>query len=315
MARYDIIVIGAGVAGLTAAATAARRGAGVLVIDRLGVGGQVASVDQIENFPGLGEAVSGLDLGLTLQEQAESLDAELMLADVSSVRARPDGIDVTCGGETLSCSALIIAAGSSRRKLEVPGETALIGRGVSNCASCDGPIFRGKPVVVVGGGDSAFDEALLLSQLATTVTMVYRGAAPRAQAAAVERIDACKNVVQRAGSTVSRVMGEAQVTGVEITHLETGETELLLAEALFVYIGLEPNTAFLDGLLALDGAGRIRVDSALRASEPRIFAAGDIRSGSPAILSSAAGDGAVASVEAVRILSAKQLLASSRDPG
>src|SRR5690606_18591721 len=148
-------VIGAGVAGLTAAATAGRYGARVLVIDRLGVGGQVLTVERIENFPGSAEPISGVELGPMLQEQAEAWGAELMLAEALGVAEEGGALVVECDGERIGAGALIVAAGSTRRKLGVPGEATLEGRGVSHCASCDGPMFRGMKVLVVGGGDSA----------------------------------------------------------------------------------------------------------------------------------------------------------------
>lgn len=302
MARYDIVVIGAGVAGLTAAATAARCGASVLVIDRLGVGGQVMTVERIENFPGASEPVSGIELGPMLQEQAEAFGAELKLGEVSGIADEDGQFVIRCGDDAVAARALIIAAGSSRRKLGVPGEEALEGRGVSHCASCDGPMFRGMKVVVVGGGDSAFDEALVLSEHAESVTLAFRGHEPRAQRSASERIAAAGNVTLRPRTTVTAIEGEGVVKGVRLKHLDSGAEADEPADGVFVYVGLEPNTGFLGGIVDLDEGGRIRVDAAMRSSHPRILAAGDIRSGSVALLASCAGDGATAAIEAVRIL-------------
>ena len=302
MREVDIAVIGAGIAGLTAAATAGRHGASVLLVDRLGVGGQVLTVDRIENFPGSPEPIAGVELGPMLQEQAENWGAELMLAEIAGISEEEERIVLDCDGERIVCRALIVAAGSTRRALGVPGEEALEGKGVSHCASCDGPMFRGMKVIVVGGGDSAFDEALVLSEQADEVVLAYRGAVPRAQKKAVERIAAAENVTERPRTTVEAIEGGDVVTGVRLKNLETGDSTTESADGVFVYIGLTPNTGFLNGVVELDEAGRIVTDALMRSSHPRIFAAGDIRAGSAGLLASCAGDGATAAVEAVRKL-------------
>lgn len=300
MEDHDIVVIGAGVAGLTAAATAARMGARTLVIDSMGVGGQVMTVDRIANFPGFVEPVSGIELGPMLQEQAEAAGAAMRLATVTGITEAADGLVVACDDGNIACRAAIVAAGSSRRKLGVPGEDVLEGRGVSHCASCDGPLFRGRTVLVVGGGDSAFDEAMVLSEHAAEVVLAWRGAEPRAQARTVAQVEALGNVTRRPRTVVEAVEGETVVTGVRLRDLGAGSTETLGADGVFVYVGLDPNTGFLGKLVRLDAAGRIETDGELRSSHPRIFAAGDIRAGSAGLLASAAGDGAAAAVAAVR---------------
>lgn len=308
MTQYDIVIIGAGVAGLTAAATAARLGSNTLVIDSMGVGGQVMTVDRIANFPGFPEPVSGIELGPLLQEQAEVFGAEMRLATVTGVTGSAGGLTVSCDDGDVSCRAVIVAAGSSRRKLGLPGEEALEGRGVSHCASCDGPLLRGRTAVVVGGGDSAFDEAAVLSDYAGTVILAYRSGTPRAQRRAVAEAEARDNIVQKPNTTVEALEGESGLTAVRLRDTASGAVETVPADGVFFYVGLDPNTAFLGGLLELDADGRIATDGNLESSHPKIFAAGDIRSGAASLLSAAAGEGATAAISAHRAVTSAHTL-------
>ena len=178
MQHADVLVIGAGVAGLTAAMVAAGHGVRTLVVEQLAPGGQVATIEAIRNFPGFPDGIAGFELGPLLQQQAEAAGAEFHLDSVIAIVADGDGYRVVCATSEITARTVIVAAGSSLRKLEVEGEAEFEGRGVSHCASCDGPLFRGQPVVVAGGGDSAFDEALVLAAHASDVTLVHRGAGP-----------------------------------------------------------------------------------------------------------------------------------------
>jgi thioredoxin reductase (NADPH) len=195
---------------------------------------------------------------------------------------------------------VIIAAGSSLRKLEVPGETEFTGRGVSHCAACDGPLFKGQPVIVVGGGDSAFDEALALAGYASEVTLIHRGPAPSARPSAIAQLAALPHVRVIADAEVVAVEGDKTLTGVAIRR--GAETERKLCRAVFAYVGLEPRTGFLQDLIGLDLQGHIVTDLMMRASRPGLFAAGDIRGGSVNMLASVAGDAATAAISAVRYL-------------
>jgi thioredoxin reductase (NADPH) len=207
-------------------------------------------------------------------------------------------------GGSLRARAVIIAAGSALRPLGIGGEEKLIGRGVSHCAACDGPFFKGHEVCVVGGGDSALDEALLLTEHASRVTIIHRG----------ERLDAQKALRDKAhgkieialNTSVEEIVGEDAVTGVRLHDLKTGSTRVQAVKGVFVYVGLEPNTAFLRGVLALDAAGHIETDINMRTSVAGIFAAGDIRKHSVAQLAAVAGDGATAAISASRYLDGKR---------
>jgi thioredoxin reductase (NADPH) len=194
MPDFDLIVVGAGVAGLTAALFAARHGLKVGVVDRMGAGGQIGNAERIENFPGFPQGVAGHELGPLLHEQAEAAGAEFLIDTIEGIEIAGEQRILRGAGETLRAPAVIIAAGSTLRPLGVPGEAQFLGRGVSHCASCDGPLFAGREVCVVGGGDSALDEALVLAAHAGRVTVFHRGASLRAQQALLTRATAAGNI-------------------------------------------------------------------------------------------------------------------------
>jgi thioredoxin reductase (NADPH) len=321
MREVDLAIIGAGVAGLTAATVAAQHGLTVLVVERMGAGGQVMNVETIHNMPGFPQGISGFELGPLLQEQAEAAGAEFMLDTVVSVRAEPveapaspstlrqaqdrpssgrTGFRLHCESDTIAARAVLVAAGSVRRKLDVAGEE-LEGRGVSHCASCDGPMFRGKPVCVVGGGDSAFGEAAVLATHAHRVTLVFREAQPPAQKSLVNAVAGLSNVQLIADAEVNAILGEDGVSGVRLLHGD-GSTCEVAADGVFIYAGLAPASGFLDGTLRLDAAGRIVTDAHFASSLPGVFAAGDIRAGAGWLLATAAGEGAGAAAAASRYL-------------
>jgi thioredoxin reductase (NADPH) len=301
MRETDLAIVGAGVAGLSAAAEAARLGVRVLVIERMGAGGQVMNVERIDNMPGFPRGISGFELGPELQERAEEAGAEFTLDTVLRLSGNGQRHVLHCEAEDVAARAVLVAAGSVRRKLGVPGEEAMEGRGVSHCASCDGPLFRGQSVCVVGGGDSAFGEALVLAGLASRVAVVFREDAPHAQADLIDDTLAQANVEIVPGAEVVQVTGEGAVTGV-LLRAADGSTRQLAAEGVFVYAGLQADTGWLAGRLALDADGRIVTDASLGTSVPGIFAAGDIRSGAPWLLAAAAEDGLAAARAACRYL-------------
>lgn len=300
MADYDVAVIGAGVAGLNAAVTTARYGLKTVVIEMLGAGGQVINVDRIENYPGPAEGMAGFELGPNLQMQADEAGAEFILDQVEQVEKVDEGFAVIGSDTPLTAKTLIVAAGSARRKLGIAGEDVYEGRGVSHCASCDGPLLRGKDVSVVGGGDSALDEALSLSAHANRVTIIHRGTSPTARRSLVERCIAAENISFMDDADVEAILGDDGVTHLRVRR--HGESVDVPCHAVFVYVGLEPASAFLGDLVARDEAGRIKVDLMMRSSMDGIFAAGDIRQDSVAHLAASAGDGVTAALAAVRFL-------------
>jgi thioredoxin reductase (NADPH) len=302
MQDFDVVVIGVGAAGMTASMVAARYGLSVAAVGNLGIGGQIMTVPHIETFPGFPQPVGGHELGPLLHEQAEAAGVEFMFDTVEAIE--PDGgRHIVRGAETtLRARALIVAAGSRLRPLGLPAESRLMGKGVSTCASCDAPLFKGRPVCVVGGGDSAFDEALVLAGQAARVTIVCREAKPRAQKILVDRALAAGNIDILAATCVEDILGDTAVTGVRLREEASGVSRDHPAEGVFVYIGLVPNTAFLGGLVALDPQGHIETDINMRSSAEGIFAAGDIRKDFCGQLASACGDGATAAVAAARFL-------------
>jgi thioredoxin reductase (NADPH) len=299
MQEFDLVIVGAGVAGLTAAMVAARHGLKVVVIDQIGVGGRISTAERIENFPGLPQGVAGHELGPLLHEQAESASAAFILDTVTAIEPGKQHI-VRGAAETFRAGAVIIAAGSVPRLLGITGEERLLGHGVSHCASCDGPFFKGQEVGVVGGGDAALDEALVLAEHAAQVTVFHRGATLRAQHALAERAGGRVSTVLN--TIVEEILGDDAVTGVRLRDVTNGATRTQALKALFVQVGAEPNTAFLRGVLALDPMGHIETDTMMRTSVAGIFAAGDIRKSSVAQLAAVAGDGATAAVAAFRYL-------------
>jgi thioredoxin reductase (NADPH) len=298
--EVDVVVIGAGIAGMSAATAAARFGRRVIVVEQMSPGGQIINATHIMNLPGFPAGISGIELGPLLFEQADTAGAEVVLDTVESFAV--DGSDriVQCAGESLRAPAVIIAAGSALRNLGVPGEEALAGRGVSHCASCDGPFFRGKRICVVGGGDAALDEALVLAEFATEVVIVHRGAALKAQQTLIDRVDEHPAIHVLLDTVVEKVLGDDAVTGAVLSSGGASREEAFAA--VFVFVGLEPHTAFLTGHVKLDAAGHIETDVMMRTSLDGVFAAGDIRKQSVALLAAAAGDGVTAAVAAHRYL-------------
>ena len=300
---YDLAIVGGGLAGLTAAMYAARFGLRTVVVEQLASGGQVLNVEKLENFPGFPQGISGFDLGPLVQEQAEAAGAEFLLDTATRLAVDGDTRLLRCQTTELAARAIVIAAGSSLRRLGIPGEAELTGRGVSQCASCDAPFFVGKEVCVVGGGDSALDEAAVLARQVRRVTVVHRGPAFRtAQRVAVDHLAALPNVETVFNTEVVEIVGSGGVSSVVLRH--NGTTRTQDVAGVFVFVGLEPNTAFVRGTVDLDPAGHIVVDAHLQTSVPGVFAAGDLRQNSARQLVSAAGDGATAAVFAARYLRA-----------
>jgi thioredoxin reductase (NADPH) len=327
MRDADLIIVGAGVAGLTAAMFAGRYGLKPVVVEQLGAGGQIINAERIENFPGFPQGLGGHELGPLLHEQAEAVGAEFMLdtvqglevqglevqglevqglevprLDVQALEASGGQRIVRCAGESLRAPAVIIAAGSALRPLGLAGEETFRGRGVSHCASCDGAFFAGRDVCVVGGGDSALDEALVLAEHAARVTVFHRGEGLSAQHALQTKAAANGKIEIVLHTTVEEIVGAEAVSAVRLRDAATGATRLQEVKGVFIYVGLEPNTAFLRDVLVLDAAGHIVTDIMMRTSLAGVFAAGDIRQHSVAQLAAAAGDGATAAMSAFRYL-------------
>jgi thioredoxin reductase (NADPH) len=295
---YDLVIVGAGLAGLTAGLVAARHGLHAVVVDKGTTGGQVLNVEKIENFPGFPEGIAGFDLGPIVMDQAGQAGVEFLMDSATGLSLDGDQRIVTCEGSDLRARTIILANGSTLRSLGIPGEQELFGKGVSQCASCDAAFFVGKDVAVVGGGDSALDEAAVLTDHAARVLVIHRGQQFSAQQAAIDRLTARANFEPRFGTEVVAINGANTVSS--ITLRNNGDSQEEPIAGVFVFVGLEPNTAWLRDVVDLDPAGHITTDIHLQTSLPGVFAAGDIRQGSVRLLASASGDGATAAVNAFR---------------
>jgi len=294
---YDLIIVGGGPAGLTAAIYAAREGIRSLVIEKSGLGGQAGVTERIDNYPGFPEGVGGGELASRFVEQARRFGVELLPAvGVASVAL--DGRDVavtTDSGHRYLAHAAILATGSRYRKLNVPGEDDLIGAGIHFCATCDGPFYRGSDeLMVIGGGNSGIEEGIFLTQFTKKVTLIEHNSELRASALLQEKARTLPNFEIRTDTEVVEFKGHSRVRAVVVRDLKTGETQELHPDAVFVFIGLVPNTAFLQGSVDLDPYGFIVTDDVFQTSMPGVFAAGDVRSGSTKQLASAVGEGTTA---------------------
>lgn len=300
--QKNVIIIGSGPAGYTSALYLARAGYSPLVIaGALTPGGQLMNTTEVENYPGFADGILGPDLMEAMQKQAEKFGAQILLNDVISVDFNGDLKAVTTDdGVTYTSKAVIVSTGSQVRKLGVPGEQEYSGRGVSYCATCDGFFFREKPIVVVGGGDSAFEEALFLTRFGSCVTLIHRRDSFRASKIMVDR--ARKNskinfVLDSVVCSVNGVDGDAQ--SVTVKNVKTGETQNIEASGIFVAIGHSPSTSFLNGALDLNEDGTIAVQGAsTRTSVPGVFAAGDVVDSVYRQAISAAGMGCRAALDA-----------------
>jgi thioredoxin reductase (NADPH) len=302
MPDHDLIIVGAGVAGLTAAIVAGRHGLNVAVIAASSPGGQIVNADRIENFPGIPQPIAGHELGTLLFEQAEAAGAQFMLDAVAGLRAEGETWIVRSTMQELSAGAVIMAAGSTLRKLSIPGEEEFLGKGVSYCASCDAPLFKGRNVCVIGGGDAAFDEALTLVEHAVHVTIFHRGEAPRAQQRLRALVETIGNIAVESNTEVEQIVGGDAVTELRLRDSRAGAIREKKIGGVFIAVGLDPATAFLQGVVKLDASGHIETDIMMRTSLAGVFAAGDIRAHSVAQLASVAGDGATAAMSAFRYL-------------
>jgi len=300
--EFDVVIAGGGIAGLTAAATAARLGRKTLVLTGDVPGGQLMSIEKIDGYPGFPEGVPGYDLCPMLQDQAAAAGAEFMMTGLERLDPHDGMWRVTTGEGNVLARAVIVATGSSLKKLDVPGEERLAGNGVSQCASCDAPLLRDRVVAVVGGGDSAMQEALTLAEFASKVIILHRGSVLTGQACYRDRVTAHQKIDIRFDTVVTEVLGEAKVAGLRTHRASEGAIADLEVAAIFAYVGLQPNTAVLQDRLSPDRAGQIPTDGWMRSKLAGVCAAGTVRCQSPCRAVSAAGDGASAAVTLDRYL-------------
>jgi thioredoxin reductase (NADPH) len=298
--EHDVVIAGGGVAGLTAGLTSARAGRKTRVLTGPALGGHLVSIERIDGYPGFPDGVPGYDLCPIIQEQAAAAGAEFDAREATGLHGDDGRWRVTTGQGDVSARAVVIATGTTLKTLGIPGEERLRGKGVSHCASCDAPLLRGRIVGVVGGGDSALQEALTLVQHVARVIVLHRGNAFSAQAAYVQQVRENPKIDVRFGTVVEEAIGDGGLTGVRTRAVSDGKTTDLELAGLFVYVGLAPATTWLHGVLALDASGRIPVDGEMRSSRPGLLAAGTVRSGAAGRAAVAAGDGATAALSADR---------------
>ena len=295
---YDLIIVGGGPAGLASGIYAAREGVETLLIERSALGGQAATTQEIENYPGFPEAVSGSELADRLRRQAERFDVEILSAqDVTDLSQ--DGVHLAVkvqSGEEYCATAVILSTGSTYRRLGVPGEEDFVGAGVHFCATCDGPFYKGKDIVVVGGGNSGFQEGLFLTKFAKSVTILEISKDLRASKALQDKVASRSDMEVFTETAVQEFRGKERLESILVKDMKTGETREMRPGAVFVFIGLLPNTDFLKGTVELDRYGFIVTKPNLETSMPGVFAAGDSRVGSTKQVVSAMGEGATAAL-------------------
>lgn len=301
---YDLIIIGAGPAGLAAGIYAQRTGLKTILLEKAGPGGLICLTDKIENYPGFPEAVGGFDLAERIRRQAENLGLPIEIAEVKALEIEKAGGQavVKTADNDYRALAVILAVGSWPKPLDIPGEKGFAGRGVSYCAVCDGAFFKGKIVAVVGGGDSALEEAIYLSQLAKEVLIVHRRDRLRAADLLQKRAQAKNNIKLLLNFQPKEIKGDGQVRSLVLEEVAGGQTQEVAVDGIFISIGYQPATGFLKGLVKLDDIGFIMTDENMLTSRPAIFAAGDCRRKLFRQAVTAAADGAVAALSAQRYI-------------
>ncbi len=299
---YQVVIIGGGPAGLTAGLYCARSRLNSLLIEQGLIGGQIINAERVENYPGFPKGISGIDLGQLIHEQATSYGLETLLAQVTKiVLGQRHNLISTSEGDFVA-ESIIIASGSQFRKLGVPGEDKFIGKGVSYCATCDGPLFKGKIVAVIGGGDAAVTEALYLSKFASSVKVIHRRSQLRASKIFWERAMAEPKIEFIWDTVVTKIEGAGEVKQIMLKNTKNAKMSILELAGIFVAIGSEPNSTQWRGLLPLDEGGYIITNELMETKIPGIFAAGDVRHNSARQVITAAGDGATAAISATRFL-------------
>ncbi|TLY13842.1 MAG: thioredoxin-disulfide reductase [Nitrospirae bacterium] len=303
----NVVIIGSGPAGLTAAIYTARANLSPLLIEGLQAGGQLTTTTEVENYPGFHHAIMGPELMKEMRAQAERFGTELLAGEVTSVDLRRSPFSLTVDGKrAVETKALIVASGASAIQLSIPGESRLMGHGVSTCATCDGYFFRGKELVVVGGGDSAMEEATFLTKFATRVSVVHRRDKLRASKIMQDRAFKNEKVTFIWNSVVDDILGDKVVTGVRLRDVRTNLPSELSCAGVFVAIGHSPNTSLFAGQIEMDAKGYILTKNGTATNVPGVFAAGDVQDSRYRQAVTAAGSGCMAAMDAERYLESQQ---------
>jgi thioredoxin reductase (NADPH) len=299
---HDIIIIGGGPAGLTAGLYTARARLNVVLLERLAPGGQVLNTDWVENYPGFPDGISGFELVERMKTQAERFDLPIELEEVMELAFSPEKKTVVTNKRRLEAKALIIATGATPKKLGIEGEDLLTGKGVSYCATCDGPFYKDQEVVVIGGGDTALEEAIFLTRFASTIHLAHRRDELRAVKLLQDRAMAQKKIKFIWDTIPLKILGENGVEGIELKNVKTGEISRKEAQGVFIFIGTIPNADLIKGMVTQDESGFVISDDKTQTSVPGVFAAGDIRAKPWRQISTAVGEGATAAFYAEKYL-------------
>lgn len=302
---WDVIIIGGGPAGLTAGLYTSRACLRTLLLEKGAIGGQASTTDWVENYPGFVEGVSGFDLMLRFQQQAERFGLEIRQEEAVALEVEDPWKRVRTPEGVYTGRVVIIASGASPRRLGVPGEDTFYGRGVSYCATCDGAFFKDKVVAVVGGGNAAVEEAIFLTRYVSQLYLIHRRDRLRATGIAQERAFRNPKIRFCWNSTVEEIRGREHVEKICLRDVKTRQTRELAVDGVFVYVGVDPNTAFLRSVVRQNGEGYIITDGTLQTSVPGVFAAGDVRDKDFRQIATAVGDGALAALYAERYLAAQ----------
>ncbi|MBI9095477.1 MAG: thioredoxin-disulfide reductase [Sphaerochaeta sp.] len=294
MIEQDILIIGAGVAGMAAAQYASRAGRSVTLIEELAPGGQTMFIDMIENYPGFDEPIGGYDMAVKFQKQAEHFGAKIAYTSVTTLKKEGDLFIAETSGESYQAKAVILATGAKHRHLGVEGEEEYAGKGVSYCGTCDGPFFRGKKILVVGGGDTALTDAIFLSKLSEHVTIIHRKDRFRGQDNLARQVERNKNIEVVMNHTLSKIVGDGnKVTGVVLKDLKENKEYTREFDAVFIFVGMLPQTGLLDKTL-LDHDGYAKTNEKMETALAGLYAIGDVRDTVFRQLITAASDGAIA---------------------
>lgn len=303
MTKADLVIVGGGPAGLTSAIYSARALIDTIVLEKMLPGGQPILTTYIENYPGFPEGISGPEFAERLESQARRFGAKIIASQpVTSILRREDGFEINTESESFFAKAVIVATGTSPRKLNIPGEAEFTGRGVSYCAVCDGAFYRDKVVAVIGGGDSAIDEAIYLTRFASKVFVIHRRNQLRAEKILQERAFSNPKISFIWDTVVQSIEGSKRVELLKLKNVKTEELSELRVDGVFIYIGSIPNSSMVKDIVDLDENGFIITDSYMRTNIPGLFAAGDVRNTSLRQLATAVGDGAIAANSAEKYL-------------
>lgn len=302
---YDVIIIGGGPAGLTAGIYASRARLKTLLIEKAGCGGQIAITDKLENFPGFEEGINGFEFTSKVEQQARNFGTEIIYGEVLSLEAESSVKKVILSEHTYAAKTIIVASGSSFKKLGIYGENEFLGRGVSYCATCDGPFFKNKTVAVIGGGNSAVQEALFLTKFANKIYVIHRRDTLRAVQLLQEKVFAEKKIEVVFDTNVEEIAGAQAIETLKVKNVKTGKAGSIAVDGVFIFIGWNPNTAFLsDNKIALDENGYIITDEKMQTSLEGVFACGDVRKKMLRQVVTAVSEGATAAISAQHLIEA-----------